>query len=74
MAFEKTLNYTINDTLKSRIIEENYHKALVQQEISPENYKIIKYLAEFAARPLFRTPVHKTPADHGMEKWEDVYF
>lgn len=75
MAFEKTLNYTIDSTLKSRMTEEWYREALAQQqEISPEDYNTIKYLAEFAVRPLFRTPVHKTPADHGIASWEDIYF
>ncbi len=75
MSFEKTLNYKINDTLKGRMGEEAYSKALDQQKtISEENYATVKYLAQFAVKPAFRTPVHKTPADHGMEKWEDIYF
>ena len=75
MAFEKTLNYKIDSTLKSRMTEENYIRAIEQQqEISQENYNSIKYLAEFSVRPLFRNPVHKNPAEHGMERWEDVYF
>ncbi len=54
---------------------EAYQKAMAQQqEISEQNYATVKYLAEFAVRPMFRTPVHKTPADHGMEQWEDVFF
>ena len=73
--FEKTLEYTIKNTLKGRLGEDAYNKAIAQQEsISEEAYGTIKYLAEFAVRPMFRTPVHKTPADHGMDTWEDVYF
>ena len=73
--FEKTLEYSIDNTLKGRMGEASYHKAIQQQNtISEEQYGTIKYLAEFAVRPMFRTPVHKTPADHGMEAWEDVFF
>lgn len=73
--FEKTLEYTINNTLKGRLGEDAYNKAIAQQaSISEEAYGTIKYLAEFAVRPMFRTPVHKTPADHGMDTWEDVFF
>ncbi len=73
--FEKTLEYTIDNTLKSRMGEEAYQKALEQQKsISEEAYGTIKYLAEFAVRPMFRTPVHKTPKDHGMETWKDIHF
>jgi len=55
--------------------KKGYEKALQQQkEISKENYGTVKYLAEFAVRPSFRTPVHKTPTDHGIDKWEDIYF
>lgn len=73
--FEKTLEYTIDNTLKSRLGQEAYTKALGQQKaISEQEYGTIKYLAEFAVRPMFRTPIHKTPADHGMKHWEDIYF
>ena len=75
MNFEKTLEYTIDHTLKNRMGEEAYFKAIEQQKtISEQTYGTVKYLAEFAVRPMFRTPVHKTPADHGMHTWEDVYF
>ena len=75
MNFEKTLEYTIDHTLKNRMGEEAYFKAIEQQKtISEQAYGTVKYLAEFAVRPMFRTPVHKTPADHGMHHWEDVYF
>ncbi len=75
MAFEKTLDYSIDNTLKGRMGEAVYNRALEQQHsISEEHYGTIKYLAEFAVRPMFRTPVHKTPADHGMTDWEDVFF
>ncbi|MEM6675266.1 MAG: alpha/beta hydrolase [Planctomycetota bacterium] len=43
-------------------------------DISPEALQTVKYLAEFAVRPMFRTPVHKTPADHGITDFEDVFF
>ncbi|MEM1405938.1 MAG: alpha/beta hydrolase [Bacteroidota bacterium] len=75
MAFEKTLEYTIDGVLKGRMGVEAYAKAITQQQsISEQEYGTLKYLAEFAVRPMFRTPVHKTPADHGMDTWEDVYF
>ncbi|MEM9647907.1 MAG: alpha/beta hydrolase [Bacteroidota bacterium] len=73
--FEKTLEYTIDHTLGNRLGDEAYSKAMAQQKaISEQDYGTLKYLAEFAVRPMFRTPVHKTPADHGMEVWEDVCF
>ncbi|MEM9391615.1 MAG: hypothetical protein AAGA02_14150, partial [Bacteroidota bacterium] len=66
MAFEKTLEYTIDGVLKGRMGVEAYAKAITQQQsISEQEYGTLKYLAEFAVRPMFRTPVHKTPADHG---------
>lgn len=75
MTFAKTLDYKIDSTLRSRMGEAAYLKAIdQQQEISEQEYNLVKYLAEFAVRPLFRTPIHKTPADHGMETWEDIYF
>ena len=75
MAFKKTLDYKIDNTLRGRMGKEAYHKAMEQQlAISEQDYGTIKYLAEFAVRPMFRTPVHKTPSDHGMDSWEDVYF
>ena len=75
MNFERTLEYTINPALAGRMGADAYAKALEQQaSISESDYATIKYLAEFAVRPMFRTPVHKTPADHGIEQWEDVYF
>jgi len=75
MVFEQTLEYQIDNALKGRMGEVAYQKAREQQStISEQAYANIKYLAEFAVRPMFRTPVHKTPADHGMAHWEDVYF
>ena len=75
MIFEQTLEYQIDSALKGRMGEADYQKALEQQStISEQEYATIKYLAEFAVRPMFRTPVHKTPADHGITHWEDVYF
>ena len=73
--FDKTLDYSIDNTLKSRMGSEAYNKAIAQQgEISEQDYGTVKYLAEFAVRPMFRTPVHKTPADHGMDYWENIFF
>ena len=43
-------------------------------DITPEALQTVKYLAEFAVRPMFRTPVHKTPADHGITDFEDITF
>ncbi|MEM9593013.1 MAG: alpha/beta hydrolase [Acidobacteriota bacterium] len=42
--------------------------------ISPEKLQVVKSLAEFAVRPMFRTPVHKTPEAHGITDYEDVFF
>lgn len=42
--------------------------------VPSEKLAIVKALAGFAVKPAFRTPVHKTPADHGLEAWEDIYF
>lgn len=39
-----------------------------------EKLAIVKALAGFAVKPAFRTPVHKTPGDHGLREWEDIYF
>ena len=73
--FQKTLSYTIDGTLRGRMGEERFQKAMVQQEEIPQDkYKTVKFLAEFAVRPMSRTPAHKTPADHGMTEWEDIFF
>ena len=54
MAFEQTLDYTINPTLQHRMGEAAYAKALEQQQtISEEAYATVRYLAEFAVRPMF---------------------
>ena len=45
-----------------------------QTQIPAEKLQIVKALAGFAVKPAFRTPVHKTPSDHGIETWEDIYF
>lgn len=42
--------------------------------IPEEKLAIVKYLAEFAVRPSFRTPVHIKPDERGIEDWEDIYF
>ncbi|UOY06864.1 alpha/beta hydrolase [Muricauda sp. SCSIO 64092] len=75
MAFRKTLDYTTDNTLEGRMGKEAFSKALEQQKnISEKEYATIKYLAEFAVRPMFRTPVHKTPSAHGIHQWEDIHF
>lgn len=47
---------------------------LDQPTIPADKLAIVKALAGFAVKPAFRTPVHKTPADHGIADWEDIYF
>ncbi|MBY6144781.1 alpha/beta hydrolase [Mameliella alba] len=47
---------------------------LDQSTIPADKLAIVKALAGFAVKPAFRTPVHKTPADHGIADWEDIYF
>ncbi len=42
--------------------------------IPEEKLAIVKFLAEFAVRPMFRTPVHISPEERGIESWEDIYF
>ena len=75
MAFEKILVYSLDSTLAGRLGKETYNKAIEQQKsISEKDYASIKYLAETSVRPQFRTPIHKTPADHGINTWEDIYF
>ena len=55
--------------------DESFQKAVAQRkEISEDKLKTVKFLAEFAVKPMFRTPVHKTPADHGITEWEDIFF
>ena len=46
----------------------------MSQTIPEEKLGVVKYLAEFAVRPMFRTPVHKKPDDHGITDYEDVFF
>ncbi len=43
-------------------------------QIPEDKLAIVKALASFAVKPAFRTPVHKTPSDHGIPNWEDIYF
>lgn len=43
-------------------------------DIPEDKLAIIKALAAFAVKPAFRTPVHKTPRDHGIAEYEDIYF
>jgi len=45
-----------------------------QSPIPADKLAVVQALASFAVKPAFRTPVHKTPADHGIEAWEDIYF
>ncbi len=42
--------------------------------IPEDKLQAIKSLAAFAVTTPFRTPIHKTPADHGVDAWEDLYF
>ncbi|MEM1129549.1 MAG: alpha/beta hydrolase [Pseudomonadota bacterium] len=42
--------------------------------ITEDKLATVKYLAHFAVKPMFRTPVHKTPADHGISDWQDIFF
>ena len=42
--------------------------------VPEDKLAVVKALAAFAVKPAFRTPVHKTPSDHGITNWEDVYF
>ncbi len=43
-------------------------------KIPEEKLAVVKYLAEFAVRPMFRTPVHIKPDERGIDNWEDIYF
>lgn len=43
-------------------------------DINEDKLSIVKYLAEFAVRPMFRTPVHIQPDERGIDDWEDIYF
>ena len=47
---------------------------MTEATISPESFAVVKYLAEFAVRPSFRTPVHIKPEDRGIDDYEDIYF
>lgn len=42
--------------------------------VPADKLAVVKALAGFAVKPAFRTPVHKTPADHGIDEWDDIYF
>ena len=42
--------------------------------ISPEQLATVKYLAEFAVRPMFRTPLFVKPEDWGITDYDDVFF
>ncbi|WOR15246.1 alpha/beta hydrolase [Hyphomonas sp. FCG-A18] len=44
------------------------------KDIPEDKLTIVKGLAAFAVKPAFRTPVHKTPRDHGITEFEDIYF
>ncbi|GLP94741.1 alpha/beta hydrolase family protein [Paraferrimonas sedimenticola] len=43
-------------------------------DISPEQLATVKYLAEFAVRPMFRTPLFVTPNDWGIDNYKNVFF
>ena len=45
-----------------------------QTAVPEDKLAIVKALAGFAVKPAFRTPVHKTPGDHGLRDWDDIYF
>ncbi|MDJ1175981.1 alpha/beta hydrolase family protein [Roseofilum capinflatum] len=47
---------------------------MTTQNIPEDKLKTIKFLAEFAVRPMFRTPVHKKPDEYGITDYEDIYF
>ncbi|MEM8572837.1 MAG: alpha/beta hydrolase [Pseudomonadota bacterium] len=42
--------------------------------IPEDKLAVVKALAHFAVKPAFRTPVHKTPSDHGIDTWETIVF
>ena len=42
--------------------------------ITPEQLATVKYLAEFAVRPMFRTPLFVKPEEWGIDNYEDVFF
>ncbi|MGB0211365.1 alpha/beta hydrolase family protein [Algiphilus sp.] len=57
----------------SRMPEARMQTALEQlKAISPTDHEKVKGLAAIV-QPL-RSPLHKTPDDHGMVDWEDIYF
>ncbi|WP_070018191.1 alpha/beta hydrolase family protein [Streptomyces nanshensis] len=57
----------------SRISEQRMERAQEQlRTISEEDHQKVKALAGIV-RPL-RSVIHKTPDDHGMTEWRDVYF
>ncbi len=47
---------------------------LDHSDIPADKLDAIKTLAAFCVTTPFRTPIHKTPADHGVDTWEDVFF
>jgi len=47
---------------------------MTDTQIPADKLAVVKALAGFAVKPAFRTPVHKTPADHGIAAWDDIYF
>lgn len=42
--------------------------------IPEEKMQIVRYLAEFAVRPMFRTPLFVKPEEWGIDDYENVYF
>ena len=57
----------------SRMPKERMERALEQQRaISKEDHAKVKALAAMV-KP-FRSVLHKTPDDHGMTEWRDIYF
>lgn len=43
-------------------------------DIPEDKLALVKYLAEFAVRPMFRTPVHIQPNERGIRSWEELSF
>lgn len=44
------------------------------RSIPEDKLAVVQYLATFAVRPMFRTPVHIQPHERGIEDWEEISF
>lgn len=61
-------------TGKARISKENLEKAVEQlNNISAEDYEKVQGMVGVVKRD-FRSILHKTPDDYGMQNWEDIFF